>query len=484
MYLVELQISTNGRIKFEFYFQVMRVALTALCILGLSFLFSTMNPFKNGKCGNKLAAHLSQKRRHHRLIVNRARKQRVRIGPSELKNDLKTSMLNINGLSDQALADVDDFVLTNQPDIVFLLETKRRYEELCSDISIQGYNCFEVRRSDVSGHRDGGGIACYTRISDGLVIRQYCPDIPQEHLEYVNNERAWVKVESLQSKTAVLGVYMGCQYPDDRHGEWNDGIYWVLSQEIHKLRSEGYRIKFAGDMNGHVGSVLGQGVIGNNPNINRNGQRFLDFLRDCNLRHINGECRTPGDPGTKICEGLWTRQCANSRSVIDFAGVSAEDVDSVLSMHIDDVGALGGNSDHNWITLSLKDKFRRLRLKTSPKKKERWNIAEDQDWSKFKQDVLTNLPNIHEARGMTVNALATAVSTALYSGGLTSIGFKPSQTKSTMKSRSLPNNIVKELKKKRELESAWKTLRSSHMDNAVNVADLTAAETKGLQIIC
>ena len=128
------------------------------------------------------------------------------------------------------------------------------------------------------------------------------------------------------------------------------------------------------------------------------------------------------------------------------------------------------------ITLVLKDKFRRLRLKTSPKKKEKWNIAEDQDWSKFKLDVLSHLPTIPQVRGMTVNALATAVSTALHSGGLTSIGFKPSLTKSTMKSRSLPNNIVRELQKKRDLESTWKTLRSSHMNNAANAADLTAAE--------
>ena len=126
---------------------------------------------------------------------------------------------------------------------------------------------------------------------------------------------------------------MGCQYPDDRHGEWNEGIYFILRQEITKLRSEGYRIQFLCDMNGHIGSVPGQGIVGNNPDINRNGQRFLDFLAACELKHVNGAYKTPGQHDTKICQGLWTRQRGNSRSVIDFAGVSAEDLCSVVSMH-------------------------------------------------------------------------------------------------------------------------------------------------------
>ena len=106
-----------------------------------------------------------------------------------------------------------------------------------------------------------GGIACYTRWLDGLVVRRYSPDIPHPHLGYVNNEQVWLKVDSLASKTTILGVYVGCQHSDDRFEEWNQGIYFVLKQEVAKLRSEGYRIKFLGDMNGHVGSVLGQCLV-------------------------------------------------------------------------------------------------------------------------------------------------------------------------------------------------------------------------------
>ena len=440
----------------------------------------TMNPLGSASIGSSNRKIRVRSRTHQNRINKKCSyKQRVTTNSLSPKNDLKTSMLNINGLSDVALADVEEFISTEKPDIVFLLETKRRMEELCSDISIEGYDQFEVRRSDTAGHKDGGGIACYTRQADGLVIRQYSPDILNSELEYVNNERVWLKVESLQLKTAVLGVYMGCQYPDDRHGDWNDNIYSVLRQEVHKLRHEGYRIIFAGDMNGHVGALLGQGVIGNKPNINKNGQRFLDFLRDCELKHINDEYRTPGDMNSRICQGMWTRQCGLSRTIIDFAGVSAEDIDSVISMRIDDTGALGGNSDHNWITLVVKDKFKRVELRITKNKTEKWNIAEDQDWTNFKRDVLTHLPNSPKfAYEMTINQLASKISTALYAGGSTAIGFKPISSRSSKKARSLPSYIVKELQKKRNLESTWKTLRATVTDNVINNEMLIKAETE------
>ena len=447
-----------------------------LCLL-LAMLPLAQSSFRSGRNGCVTARHGSHLGRRIKSRGNKKFKLREKVGVLSCKNDLRTSMLNVDGLSDTALADVEDFVLRTKPDVVSLLETKRRVEEMCTDISIPGYECFEVRRSDVAGHRPGGGIACYTKRSDGLIIRQHSPEILLPHLEYVNNERVWLKVESLHTKTAILTVYIGCQYPDDRYAEWNEGIYWVLRQEVAKLRAEGYRIKFAGDMNGHIGSVPGQGVPGNNPDINLNGRRFLDFLSSCELRHINGECRVMGQIATKICQGLWTRQRGNSRSVIDYAGVSAEDVDSVLSMNIDDAGMMAGNSDHNWITLVLKDKFRRLRLLQTVKKKQKWNIAEDQDWTQFSLDVLAALPTASDCTGMSVDGLASAVVGALHSAGLSSIGLKTTRSKKSMRSKSLPPVLVRELEKKRELEKSWKSLVASKgTDIGVSVDDLAVAE--------
>ena len=123
-----------------------------------------------------------------------------------------------------------------------------------------------------------------------------------------------------------------------------------------------------------MGSQIGQGIPGNNSDINLNGTRFLDFLESCSLRHINGECRIPGLADTRICQGLWTWQKGKARSVIDYAGVSEEHLHSVVSMFVDDKGIHGGDSDHNWVTLVLRDCFRKKILRQNIKPKERWDI--------------------------------------------------------------------------------------------------------------
>ena len=136
-----------------------------------------------------------------------------------------------------------------------------------------------------------------------------------------------------------------------------------------------------GDFNGHIGNILGRGVPGNSDDINQNGTRFLNFLTSCNLQHLNGTLRVPGDPNSKICSGLWTRQRADSRSVIDFIVLSAEHMDTVVSMNVDDSGTYGGGSDHNWCWATLKDKFRTLtRRSKPPHKQKRWDIKVDHDF--------------------------------------------------------------------------------------------------------
>ena len=224
-------------------------------ILGTLVLLQSMAPTKETKA--RFHAH----KRQNNAKRNVKYKLRDNIGVIGSKNNIKTSMLNVDGLSDTCIADVQDFVSRSSPDIVFLLETKRRLEEFGTDITIDGYEHFEVKRSDVAGHKQGGGLVCYTRKSDGLLFKRYTPDIPNQELEYVNYERIWITVDSLQSKIAILSVYMGCQYDDDRHAEWNEGIYHVLTQEAVKLRSEGYRLIFTVAMWDVLQAVEYQAII-------------------------------------------------------------------------------------------------------------------------------------------------------------------------------------------------------------------------------
>ena len=430
--------------------------------------------FRNGRNVRVQAAPSSDRRRSGISSQNYKFKLREQIGQLRCKDDLKSSFINIDGLTDAKLEDVTSTVLSRSPDLFFLLETKRREEEIGTDISVPGYDVTEIKRSDVSGDRPGGGIAFYTKNTAGLLFKRHSPNIPHADLEYVQNERFWVTLDSLQCKTAICGVYVACQLSRDQHGTWNEGIYWVLRQECIALRSAGYRVQVLGDMNGHVGNILGQGVPGNTGDINRNGERFLSFLRDCELRHVNGEMRIPGDPTSQICTGLWTRQRGNSRSVIDFVSLSAEHIPTVKSMSVDDSGVLGGGSDHNWIEIVLVDKFRRLcHIKKLPKSRMGWDLSGAFSWEDFKASVLDTLP-VDGWEDLSVQEHASEFVSSLHSSAESVIGYKKHGFKTSMKSRSLPLDLVNALKLKRELEGKWKVLSSCEVldPDAVTIAEV------------
>ena len=427
--------------------------------------------FRKGRNSNTRSSSTSSRGRSRK--VNRSHKYKLRenAGALHCQNHIISAFLNVDGLSDSTLEDVHYFASQQSPDIFVLLETKRRFEEFGSDISVPGYDLTEIRRSDAAGDKSGGGLAYYTKNTGGILFKRHSPNIEHKDLEYVNNERFWVTVESQKCKTAFCSAYLGCQYGDDRNKDWNDGIYWVLRQEAVALRSSGYRLQFLGDYNGHVGNILGQGVLGNSGDINNNGERFLNFLMSCDLRHINGELRTAGDPDSKICSGLWTRQRGNSRSVIDFVSVSAEHVDTVVSMHVDDSGTYGGGSDHNWVWVKMTDCFKRLvPIVKKAKEKDVWAIKDDQDWSSFKEAVAKHLPQ-DSLSSLGVDELTSLLTSAFRAGGLSAIGYKKKVRRTSMKSRSLPKELVSEIELKRKMEQTWKTLSSS----AVFVPEAVAA---------
>ena len=313
-----------------------------------------MNPFRLGRnaSSNKYyQRHPCRKRcqltRNKKCL--RTVKLRNSVGIVKVKTTLKTSLLNVDGYTEASYNDVNNTIIRTVPDITFILETKRRIEEHCIDVSIDGYNVLESRRSDLACDRNGGGILVYTRIAEGLVFKEHNPEIVNPAHSFVNNERKWVKIDSINSKTALCGVYMGFQSSTDKHGLWNDSIYEVLCSEISDLKKDGYRILMLGDFNGHVGREGVHGVNGNNPDVNLNGRRFFRFLDQNDCVHVNGD--------TNVTTGLWTRQRAGVSSVIDFGVISAEHLDTVKSMFIDDKCDYPSGSDHNWIFIDLVDKF-------------------------------------------------------------------------------------------------------------------------------
>ena len=393
--------------------------------------------FRRGrKCVGKTSSVKFKNLRYRRTSIKV--KLRGSYGAKQYQTQLSTSFLNVDGLSDASMEDVRSYASLKSPDIFFLLETKRRLEEVGSSISVPGYDVTEIRRSDVANDKQGGGIAFFTKDSRSILFKRHAPDILHADLAYVENERFWVTVETKHSKTAVCGVYLGCQFSDDRNKDWNEGMFWVLQQEALSLRSQGYRVQILGDFNAHIGCAEEQGVVGDNADVNKNGERFLSFLMTTDLSHVNGALRRPGD-----------------------VAISSEHMNAVVSMTVDENGLYGGGSDHNWIELVLVDEIVKLvTIDPRPRRKETWNIKDDQDWSVFQAAVLANMP-ADDVSNLDVDDLAALVASALRTAGMTSFGFKRQHSGKSMHSQTLPQPLVQALKQKLDLGSVWKSLSSS-----------------------
>ena len=368
------------------------------------------------------------------------------------KENLRLGLLNCDGLGTTTWMEVKTSVEKERLDLVFLLETKRREEEVLEPLEIPGYVIFERLRSNESGDKMGGGLAILCKQKDGLVFKSYDPDILDKQCVFVRKERQWVTIISELRKTAVCGLYIGCQNSQDSYGIANDLIYNQIQIEILKLRREGFRIILLGDFNGHIGSKLGQGIPGNHSEINTNGYRLLSFLKNVDLVHVNGAVLNSGDWSTKITQGLWTRQRGGRSTILDYGVISREHLNTVVSMKIDDQGHLPcGNSDHNWIVLTVKDNFvKQSRKLVVDEIKESWDINENSDWKPFTQHINKELEVVDKS---SITKYANSLSGVLLNGLKCVFGLKKVQI--STKRVALPKGIVYELKKKKELKQTF-----------------------------
>ena len=58
--------------------------------------------------------------------------------------------------------------------------------------------------------------------------------------------------------------------------EWNEDLFFLLSQESMKLKRQGFIIISMGDFNSRIG--IRQGLEFNTPDTNRNAPMFLNFV--------------------------------------------------------------------------------------------------------------------------------------------------------------------------------------------------------------
>merc|ERR1711934_1034961 len=92
------------------------------------------------------------------------------VGVMHQENELTICHLNVNGLNEESIHDLANAASNRNVKVICVSETKFRREQNIIHHSIEGFNLFESRRSDVSEDKSGGGLAVYCR--DGLVLHQ------------------------------------------------------------------------------------------------------------------------------------------------------------------------------------------------------------------------------------------------------------------------------------------------------------------------
>ena len=368
--------------------------------------------------------------------------------------------LNANGLSEESVYDISSAADSKDVNVICVTETHFRKEQNIVHHEIPGYNVFEARRSDISEDKGGGGLAVYCR-DNGPLYKLHSPSIRNPRCAFVNNERLWVLCETQAYKTAICCIYMGFNQEDGRHEEWNQLIYATISEEQNDLRRRGFRVCVVGDLNGHIGSAPGVGIVGNKPSVNVNGQMILDFERNYDFSILN-----------RACSGLWTRQANNHSTILDYALLSKEHSSSFLSMHVDDLGQYGGDSDHHPFFVVLKEATVVKRFFSQLKvEKPRWDIKEDQDWSEFTAALSARASSLDNS---SIKSLSRSMTAAIHGAMFSAIGIKKAKPPRTTK---LPRALVKELRYKKQLGHEFKILLCQHERDKASVPGTLPSQT-------
>ena len=106
-----------------------------------------MRPFKKSHQRPTKDNHQGNRRSIRQLKVNKAVKLCESFGVKDSKKTLRSALLNVDGLDEVSLEDVKSTVSRKKPDVVLLLETKRRLETCDIDANIPGYSLFIFERT-------------------------------------------------------------------------------------------------------------------------------------------------------------------------------------------------------------------------------------------------------------------------------------------------------------------------------------------------
>ena len=238
--------------------------------------------------------------------------------------------------------------------------------------------------------------------------------------DYVNKERQWLLIDNGKEKCAILHVYIACQSSNtDGYLQWNEDLFFMLTQEALKLRHQGFMIISLGDYNSRVGRI--PGLEQNTPDTNRNAPMFLNFINQVNLIIINT---------LPIAKGLFTRFMNNSgqpgsQSLLDYGLVDNEHAHTVTSFVIDENARYDCGSDHALLMIILV--FDHIpKTKWSFHEAIKLSFNEKTDFTKYKADldVLSDSIPLHPFESLPSNLMLSHLTSCIKESGKKNFNLK------------------------------------------------------------
>ena len=123
----------------------------------------------------------------------------------------------------------------------------------------------------------------------------------------IGKNRCWAQIQCEKGPLAMGVAYMATQDNKDKNGGHNDTLFEILRRDCDQFRKDEIPIILFGDFNGWIGDGT-DGILGNRPETNLNGQRLIAFGHQMDMAIVQTEQRLVDGQQTPICNEIWTRQ--------------------------------------------------------------------------------------------------------------------------------------------------------------------------------
>ena len=253
-------------------------------------------------------------------VMQREKRKSAKREKTQKENKLKMKYINIQGLTKSKIVELQKLIEQNT--ILFLVETQLKEDK------IEVGRCFEkIDQMRNKNDKKGGGLSVLYRKDNSL-------EIEVEKVETKSKELLMLDISTKKDKYRVILVYFSILTSEN--APRNEALQREIAGYLDNTAGE--KLLILGDFNGHIDELGYQ-------KQDRRGDMVMEWIIDYGMVLLNMDDK---------CQGIYTWERQEQKSVIDFVLASKEMYDEIRNMNIDDNKEVFDLSDHNMIIIEIK----------------------------------------------------------------------------------------------------------------------------------